>query len=240
MPEFRIVRVIGAIFTPELNISNTLKIANLVSSLAGDRLDGEATMIPLPQDAPPEIPRITLRSSDRLLSVPISPARTNFEFKVPGESIIEIIDYTSYYSEIATFFSKYAEELDLKVQRFGYATDRLATEDDLQSYVLSRFCNEQQTHKGKPFHNTGRFEIHSLKKYEWGGFQINSWVRIKCLPMQIADQETRQTLLVQNDLNTLSHDEDPGASFSATEIDKYFGAIPAHLEQIVDLYFAEE
>lgn len=238
MFEFNIVRVLSTIFTPEFNISNSLSIANLATDLVGDRLDGEATMLPLPQDAPPDIPRIILTSSDKLLSISISPKRTNFEFKVPLESIIDKIDYTSYYSGIANFFSEYTEKLDLKVQRLGYVTDRLIIEEDVLSYMLDRFCNKEQTFKGKPFYNAKRFEIHSLKDYEWEGFQINSWVRMKYFPMKAKDSERKPTLYVQNDLNTLPEDEDPGADFSTTEIEKYFSNIPNHLEQILNLYFS--
>ncbi len=240
MLEFGVVKVLGAVFTPEFNITNALKIANVVFGLAGDRLDGEPTMIPIPQDAPAEIPRIILTSSDKLLSVSISPVRTNFEFRVPQEAMVDMIDYQSYYSGMAEFFSKYSEALDLKVQRLGYVTERLIVEDNAISYVLERFCKDNQTQKGRPFYNTKRFEIHSLKSYGWDGFRVNSWVRIKSFPIRIKGQEKKIVLLVENDLNTLPYNEDPGADFSATEISKYFNSIPNHLDQILRLYFSEE
>ena len=240
MLEFGVVKVLGAVFTPEFNITNALKIANVVFGIAGERLDGEPTMMPIPQDAPAEIPRIILTSSDKLLSVSISPVRTNFEFKVPQGAMVEMIDYRSYYSGMAEFFSKYSEALDLKVQRLGYVTERLIVKDDVISYILERFCRDNQTQKGRPFYNTKRFEIHSLKNYEWDGFQVNSWVRIKCFPIGTKDKENKPALLVENDLNTLSYDEDPGADFNAAEISKYFEDIPNHLDQILHLYFSEE
>lgn len=240
MLELGVVKVLGAVFTPEFNITNALKIANVVFGLAGERLDGEPTMMAIPQDAPADIPRIILTSSDKLLSVSISPVRTNFEFKAPQETIIDMIDYRSYYSQMAEFFSKYSEALDLKVQRLGYVTERLIVRDDAISYVLERFCRDNQIQKGRPFYNTKRFEMHSLKNYEWDGFQVNSWVRIKCFPIGTKDQEKKPALLVENDLNTLSYDEDPGADFSAAEIGKYFDGIPDHLNEILNLYFPEE
>ena len=240
MLEFGVVKVLGAVFTPEFNITNALKIANVVFGIAGERLDGEPTMMPIPQDAPAEIPRIILTSSDKLLSVSISPVRTNFEFKVPQGAMVEMIDYRSYYSGMAEFFSKYSEALDLKVQRLGYVTERLIVKDDVISYILGRFCRDNQTQKGRPFYNTKRFEIHSLKNYEWDGFQVNSWVRIKCFPIGTKDQEKKPALLVENDLNSLSYDEDPGADFNAADISKYFEDIPNHLDQILHLYFSEE
>lgn len=240
MLEFSVVRATGAVFTPEFNIGNVLKIANLAMDLAGDRLDGEPTIMPLSQDAPPEIPRIILRSSDKLLSFSVAPVRTSLEFRVPPEAMVDMIDYPSYYSGMGVFFSDYSKALDLRVQRLGYVTERLTAKDDVISYVLKRFCDSGQTGEGRPFHGTKRFEIHSMKNYEWKGLRINSWVRIKCLQACAADGETKPVLLVENDLNTLSYDEDPGAVFTPSDMNRFFSEIPDHLDEILQLYFPEE
>jgi len=238
MLKFGVVKVLFSIFTFEFDVSNTLKIANLVSDLVGDRLDGEPTILPVSPNAPLVLPRIIMRSSDKLLSLSISQRRTNFEFKIPPESIVDMIDYKSYYSGLAGFFSEFKKKLNLKIQRLGYATERFMFKEDAFSYIIHRFCNREQTTVGKPFYQTKRFEIHSLKGYEWEGFQINSWIRIKCLPIKVRGNE-RKMLLVQNDLNTLSSQEDPSANFNTTEIEKFFNNIPIHLDQILDLYFGK-
>ena len=237
MLEFTVVKVLAAIFTPDFNMSNSLKIANTAFNLLGDRLDGEPTILPIPQDAPADIPRITLRSSDGLLSLTVAPSRTNLVFNIPLDSVIDIIDYPLYYSDLSKFFVEFSTKLDLKVQRLGYVTDRLILRDDALSLILEEFCNKDKIIKGKPFYNPKRFEIHSFKKYNWEDFQLNSWVRLKYLPIKSKDNEIRQALLVQNDLNTLSNEEDPGAEFKAQDIEKYFDNIPNHLEQILKLYF---
>ena len=237
MLDFTIVNVLAAIFTPDFNISSSLKVANFANSLLDDRLDGEPTILPIPQDAPAEIPRVTLKSSDNLLSLSISPSRTNLEFKIPLTSIVEMIDYSTYYSNMSKFFVEFSSGLNLRVQRLGYVTDRLIIMDDALSYIMKRFCNTDQTSKGRPFYNPKRFEMHSLKNYDWEGYQINSWVRIKFIPVRIEDK-IKPSLWVQNDLNTLSNEEDPGADFKTEEIQKYFDNIPNHLNQILDLYFS--
>jgi hypothetical protein len=237
MPKFTVVKVLVAIFTPDFNISNSLKIANVAFNLMGDRLDGEPTILPIPQDAPADIPRVTLQSSDKLLSLSIAPSRTNLMFSIPLESVVDAIDYSSYYSKMSKFLVEFSAKLDLKVQRLGYVSDRLIIEDNALFLIMERFCNKDQIIKGRPFYNPKRFEIHSLKKYDWDGFQLNSWVRLKFLPIKLKDEETKPALLVQNDLNTLSYGEDPGAEFKAKDIEKYFDNIPSHLEQILNLYF---
>ena len=237
MPEFTVVKVLAAIFTPDFNISNSLKIANTAFNLMGDRLDGEPTILPIPQDAPADIPRVTLQSSDNLLSLSVAPSRTNLVFSIPLELVVDIIDYSSYYSNMSKFLVEFSAELDLNIQRLGYVTDRLIIADNALSLILDRFCNKDQIIKGRPFYNPKRFEIHSLKKYDWEGFQLNSWVRLKFLPIKSKDEKIKPALLVQNDLNTLSYEEDPGASFNAEDIKKYFDNIPSHLKKVLNLYF---
>ncbi|MEE8429942.1 MAG: hypothetical protein V3S16_01710 [Candidatus Desulfatibia sp.] len=237
MLEFTVVKVLAAIFTPDFNITNSLKIANVAFNLLEGRLDGEPTILPIPQDAPADIPRITLQSSDKLLSLSVAPSRTNLEFSVPIDLVVDVIDYSSYYSDLPKFLVEFSSELGLMVQRIGYVTERLIIRDDVLSLIMDKFCNKAQTSKGRPFHNPKRFEIHSLKKYNWEDFQLNSWVRLRYLPITIKDEENKPALLVQNDLNTLSYKDDPGSEFNTKVIEKFFDNIPSHLEQIWNLYF---
>ena len=109
--------------------------------------------------------------------------------------------------------------------------------DDALTYILDRFCNKEQTTKGQPFFNAKRFEIHSLKKYEWESFNLNSWVRMNFVPIKIEGGETTPAILVKNDLNTFSLDEAPEAEFSAEEINTFFEKTPQHLSKILKLYF---
>lgn len=102
---------------------------------------------------------------------------------------------------------------------------------------MNRFCKDEQTAKGKPFYNAKRFEIHSFKKYDWESFNLNSWVRLKCVPIKKEDGDIVPAVLVVNDLNTYSLDEAPEAAFSGTEIQSLYNNIPEHLNSILQLYF---
>jgi hypothetical protein len=239
MPDFRIVRFLGSAFTPDFNISNSLKIANTAVEILGDKLDGPPSIMPIPQDAPSEIPRIMLSSSDKKLNVNISLSRTNLFSEMPPPIDSEEIDINEYSSTSSLFFSEFQKRLDLRVQRMGFVTERVKFRKDALSYILERFCNKDQIEKGRPFNNAKRFEIHSLKKYTWHALNINSWVRVKYLSILMKNRShIEPVLLVENDLNTLSMDEDPGASFTDIDIKNFFDKAHGHIEEILNLYFA--
>lgn len=238
MPSFQLKKFLGSIFTPDFSLSNSLTVASQAYELMGERLDGPPTILPLLQDAPADIPRITLGTSDNTLKINISLSRTNFLVQVPALPETGTFDINEFAETASRFFSDFKNALSLRVQRMGFVTERLEVDPDALSYILNRFCNSDQIERGRPFHNSKRFEIHSLKKYEWEGFNINSWVRLKCLTIRQNNDESLQPILVvENDLNTLPPEENPDADFSVDEIRSYFSNSHEHISSIVDLYF---
>lgn len=238
MLEFRTVKFQTALFTPDLTITNSLKIANTVGNILGNFFDGEPSLLPIPQGAPADIPRIMLSSADGRWKLNISLLRTDLFFHNPFESDGKVVSIKKYAGISSKFFSMYQKKLNLRAQRLAFVTDRVVIKDDALDYVLEKFCNKDQIKKGRPFYNAKRFEIHSLKKYNWEQFHINSWVKIKFLSIKTLGNDTAPALLVSNDLNTLSFDEDPGASFVVSDIKQFFTKAPGHLDEILELYFS--
>ncbi len=239
MLDFRVYKFLAAVFTPELSISNPLKIANNVVDLLGEYVGIEPSILPIPKDAPSEIPRIIFSSPDKKWSLNISKERTNLYYNISPTSSEkkEEITIGEFTSVAMPFFSEYIKEINSRVQRIAFVTERSVITDDALDYVLNRFAKKEQVSKGRAFHNTKRFEIHSLKKYTWQKFNINSWVRIQFLPMKTDDGETTPGILVTNDLNTQSLNEAPEVAYDADDIAIYFNNIEEHLSEILKLYF---
>lgn len=238
MHDFKTVKFLGSIFTPDFNISNYLKIANTAVEILGDKLDGPPNIMRIPQSAPSEIPRIMLSSSDKKVNVNISLSRTNLFSEVMPRIDSEGIDINEYSSTSSLFFSEFQKKLDLRVQRMGFVTERVKFRKDALAYIQERFCNKDQIEKGRPFNNAKRFEIHSLKNYPWQNFNINSWVRVKYIPILMDDRsKIEPVLLVENDLNTLSIEDDEGAKFTDGDIRSFFDKAHVEIEEILNLYF---
>jgi hypothetical protein len=239
MPDFQIKKFLGSIFTPDFSMTNALKVASEAYEIIGDSFDGEPTILPVPQDAPVDIPRIILRTSDNIYHINISLLRTNFLAQLSPVPDSGLIDIDNISSMAARFFSEFKNKLNLRVQRMGFVTERVDFDQNALSYILKRFCNHEQIEKGRPFHNAKSFEIHSLKKYGWQGYNINSWVRLKIMTIhRQSDERGQPLLLVENDLNTLPRNEDPGADFSDAQISNYFNEANDHINKILQLYFS--
>lgn len=238
MPAFQINKFLGSIFTPDFNITNTLKIASEAYEIIKDNFDCQPSILPVPQDAPADIPRIILSTSDNQFQINISLLRTNFLVQKPLLPEFDSINLNEISSTASRFFSEFKNKLNLRVQRLGFVTERVDFDQNSLSYILNRFCKDAQTKKGGPFYNTKSFEIHSLKKYEWKDFNINSWVRLKILTIRRKNDEIRQPLfIVENDLNTFPIDENPIADFPASQISNYFKSAKNHVDEILQLYF---
>ena len=231
-------KFLGTVFTPDFNVTNFLKIANTIVDIMGDKLDGPPNIINIPHDAPPEIPRIMLSSADGTLNVSVALNRTNMSHEFIPQQDSQGIDLDADSRAASSFFAEYQKQLDLRIQRLGFVTERVAYKEDALTYLLERFCNENQITAGRPFNNARRFEIHSMKKYPWLDFDINSWVRLRYFPIAFGDKSKKEPkLLVTNDLNTLSFDEDPGARFDNKAVSSFFDNAASEVEDILALYF---
>jgi len=133
------------------------------------------------------------------------------------------------------FFSNYKEKLNIRVQRLAFVTDRASQNNQAAQFIIKKFCKDELAQDGKPFNNVHKFEIHSLKSYDWKGYHLNSWVRIKASELVIEGNNI-PALVVQNDLNTLAVVNDPDRDFSQEEIKTFFLEIPAHLQGILKKY----
>ena len=233
MGKFILSKLQAAVFTPDFNITNSLNLANIINTLLPGKLDGDVSILPIPQDAPAEIPRLQLSSADGIWKVSISLVRTDLIYLDPNPSEDKVITETGFTNIASKFFCEYKDKINIRVQRLAFVTDRILREENPSLYVANKFCKEELLHERRPFNNVKSFEIHSLKKYEWRNFNINSWVRVKTASLNINKEPV---VLFQNDLNTFGIEEDPKRTFETSEISDYFSNIPGHLKDILEKY----
>jgi hypothetical protein len=234
MEQFSVTRLLGVLFTPDLTIGNYIKMLNTIISLTGEKFDGQPTILPIPQDAPPDIPRLQLSSKDKNWGLNISLTRTDLLHVSDPFKDDEIDKIRGFTTLCSNFFSQYQESINLRVQRLAFVTDRVLRQNSPSDYIVEKFCRPELKQEGSPFNNTKSFELHSLKKYQWEGFNVNSWVRIKSA---VGEPGKFPVVLLLNDINTSPKEEDPSKQFTSDDTKRFFGNITNHIKGIVDKYF---
>jgi len=234
MIEFSPIKFMAVIFTPDFAFGDKFSIINLFKELSGNKFDGELFSAPIPREAPPEIPRIILNSKLNDWRLEVSLERTNLIYSNSAFSPITDPEALGFGKVARELFRSYKKKSKIKIQRLAFITERVAKikKKAPSQFIADTFCKED--YLKEPFNNTESFELHSLKKYEFKKFNLNSWVRLKAA--LLAEKQT-PVLLAVSDINTLSLPEAPDVNFQLKDIDRFFINIPNHLENILSLYF---
>lgn len=186
----------AAFFVSNVNLSDKLDIASKINSGLKDVLDGDPTILPIPDDAPFELPRIILNSKNKLFSCSISPQRIDFVINkskmiATSEGVLDIE---------AEFLKNIKPLTTLIIKSLGWSVYRLALISQLKvkptGGVLPFLQKMLTDNLGK---DAKELQLHSLKMMKINDFEANHWLR---LISQNAGTE-EELLLIASDINTL-------------------------------------
>ena len=195
---FKIGSLQVSIFTPEVLFSKT-KVLEKMMSRFGDHLDGDTVAIPIPEDAPKEIPRSTLCSRDGKLKLDIAESRVNlFRYLNYNEVGVDTNEFFDFSLRIIREYKGFTHSI---IGRLALVAERFISNRKPASTLANYFCRRKWAKE--LFGQSLNFEIHSRKKYVLEEFNINSWVRFKAGTLRKNDQPI---ILVMQDTNTLAEE----------------------------------
>jgi hypothetical protein len=231
-----LTRYRASVFTPALTIGNYAKYIRLFQDVAGDKLDGQVMSLPVPQDAPAEIPRLSMSASDNTWRVQMSPLRTDVSYHRINNFKVDIPTPGIFSEFVLNIFGSFLNDPEISAQRLSYVTERVLEipDDTPANFIAKRFCRDEYLEQ--PFNNPNVFEIHSLKKYTWNTFRVNSWVRIKSAMIEALDLPV---VGIINDFNTLSMEEAPDTVFNIDQIADFIQHAPEEIDSICSLYLKD-
>lgn len=202
------------LFSPFLLITDKLKIAIDIRNRLVNILDGEPIMLPVPEEAPPEFPRIQLTSKNGIYNIIISKNRIDFFAKYGLlENIIDIpVDLSEY---IITTFEYLKDSIQAQIIRAGNVTEWFIELDEFSSaeYILSKYIKENI-----PISEPKEFELHWLTKEYMSNFEINKWTRIVTTHKTLTSAESNIISLII-DINSLS---EKAYNFNKNLLQKFF------------------
>lgn len=204
-------------FRPNISIDKNEKIELLtkIISKCGDLLDGEPTILPIPLDAPPDIPRLQISSKDNSYAYGISLKRSDFGFNEIGEPSKKIedirINLFKYEGELLDI---YKDEKAWSISRLALVVNYVVELDDFAAkFIAQKFITEA------PAYNS--IELSLLKKCKMQTFDINRWIRIKPL------EKKENTLHILVDVNTFAEEK---LSLPSAEMKKFYEYAVLYIE----------
>jgi hypothetical protein len=226
--DLRILTLQISVFSSNSNFA-TGKILSELSNKYGDVFDSNPTSIPLPKEAPPDLPRLILSSSDKKMKLEISANRANlFRYRTINDTVIDPKGFLDFGLEVFKDYIKYSNSI---IGRLAIVSNRFIEDDNPALRLAKHFCKEKWIKK--PFNRPESFEIHSHKVYQLGEFTINSWVRCKSGSLK---NNNKPIVIVEQDINTLS-DELDKKSYQNIKIKKFAGSVIKEQKEILNKYF---
>lgn len=222
----------AAVFTSSLQHLQVASVArDLLPQLS--QFTGDPMILPIPADAPAEIPRIVLKDSTGASQLQVAPSRSDLSLaRQPGSRL-----------DANDFFEGAVETLEILLGALGVRPDRLAVtgaffhrSDDPATHLATHFCQSRWV-EGGPLADVRTFELHAHHRLEpTEGPAVNSWIRCKTGSASDAGT-TFPAIIVERDINTLK-EEAEGRAFDPDGLRNFMRQAGAQLSASIPEFFA--
>jgi tryptophanyl-tRNA synthetase len=196
--DFKINFVQLVIYSPGIVFINKLKMANEINDNLSNLLDDDPVMLPLPEDAPADIPIIQMSSKNKRYILSIAANRIDFiyQYKDENKGLFPALDF---FEKFLTIFKYFAEKIHTQFTRSAMVTNWVIELGDISP---AEFLRNKYIQKDTPIINPYELEIHYLTKGTIGKFEVNKWVRIKS-EHKMSETEKNSLITFLIDINTV-------------------------------------
>jgi hypothetical protein len=194
------VRRILVVFFGDVGLSDRIGAAQSLNKGAGNLFSGEQTILPIPDDAPPEIPRIMLGDKGNMFRCHVSSKRVEFSLepkKSENRKLAELqSDFLIHLNNIA---KAVRIELKVRVERLGVVVNSVTfPEGSPVDFLISRFLKQGIVVDPR------EVNLNFLHRFVLGGFEVNRWQRFSCASSKdVSTSERAKGLYIETDVNTM-------------------------------------
>jgi len=226
--DFNLVNAQAVIFTPDYTAFSVPKFLACILGKYAGLYDGNVQTIPLPEQAPPDIPRVILQSKSETLKLQASPSRVDSLLNnvLANKSPEEV------FAACTKVLEHYTQATEAQINRLALVFTWMHKKESSARLLIERFCKpELQT---TIFNKSQSFEVHSHEKTTLGDFSTNIWMRCKTAEL-VTGNNSKQIIAIEQDINTL--EEEATHIFTINEISKYFQTASLEMNRLLELYF---
>lgn len=141
--ETKIRKIQTAIFTKSFNVIDDAGRAQLLLDIdkhSGVIFDAPPVQVPIPNDAPPEFPRIILNSIDTRFNSNITLSRTDIFFSIPGDNKLILSDLLQTQKSNSENIFNFLIGRGIIINRIGFIviTEKILSPEEGDRYVYLR------------------------------------------------------------------------------------------------------
>lgn len=190
----------AALFSSMISFDNKIEYASKLISASIGIFDGEPAILPIPINAPPEIPRVVAKSKDEKFVCNTSANRVDLFFNPKKETETELNsvknDFFILLKQIINFLN---ETYGFKIYRLGLVANlMLPLQESSNIFVAKKYIKDASL-----ISDTFETQLHFLNKINLlNRYKANRWLRI-VTARDIQNIENDKFLSVNIDINTL-------------------------------------
>lgn len=228
--QFEPLSYLASIFTRTGDLVPFRTLSKFYQKYAED-LDADPMILPLPPEAPPEIPRMIFSSLAGCWRLEIALNRVNYQWQRQSRDTTPIT-IADFFRKATTLFAEYRASAEPDIVRIAGVVSRAAPKENAGLYLATHFCQPRWI--DAPLNRPESFELHAHKRFRIGEqFEVNSWARAKT--GSLAEERT-PVIIFEQDLNTVIEGSD-AKTYDQQELEKFYAAASAEYDEILRLYF---
>ena len=187
------------LFLRSIDMSKKLKLAQDVISASANLLDADPVLLPIPEDAPPEFPRLIFRNESGNVSLSLSLNRADFgvRYEADGPAFSDQEIFEQYVSSLIAVIGPIAASYNASFKRIGFVLDLFSRLQKSSNILI-----KDTFLKGDYFDNAYQIELNTLHRLTLVNFQANRWLRLKSLRSK-SDPSDDLAVQVLLDINTI-------------------------------------
>lgn len=168
-----LVRSFQAALFGAFDIRDPLELGQCVRSSVGDLLSGEPLVLPLPSDAPLEIPRIVLKDKEEHYSCNISGARLDLYYREKNPSVKWTDLRDEYLKHLFSISQTIVKALRARITRLGSVAELRVPVGASPSLTIRKAFLRDGVLAGER-----EIQLAVLHRESWETIEINRWVRL--------------------------------------------------------------
>ncbi len=189
-----------ALFVEGLNLTDKLSLTAEIIRASNQTYSSDPVLLPMPQDAPPEIPRIILRSVDSQCVCNVALNRVDLFFNAKEAMLqLENVPQIPHGHLQVAVTNLLRERFGARVARVGIVSNLVVEVREIPTIFLEKHYLKETAH----ISDTYELQLHALNRIMLDRYKIemNRWIRLSASRSQ--EGGGPQVLDVALDVNTL-------------------------------------